>query len=184
MLVEMKILLISRLLWLCGPNFLCNIFSLHPESSVPTLNDLVPEERCCIQSTIAVNHLPNSNDLFHKNSSLSKLKRVTAYCLRYYEGGLRHANIAYGHKRPILLSKGHILTDLIVRQYHEILLHTNPQFVQSSIQEQYWIIGARDTSRHLIRKCMKCSRIRASITNQMMGDLPATRISPHSYVVE
>ncbi|GIY52558.1 hypothetical protein CDAR_199361 [Caerostris darwini] len=39
------------------------------ESSVPTLNDSVPEERCCIQSTIAANHLPNSNDLFHKYST-------------------------------------------------------------------------------------------------------------------
>ncbi|GIY04556.1 reverse transcriptase [Caerostris darwini] len=93
-------------------------------------------------------------------------------------GRLRHANIAYGHKHPILLPKRHILTDLIVRYYHEILLHAGPQLVQSSIQEQYWIIGARDVIRHLIRKCVKCCRIRASITNQMMSDLPTTRISP------
>ncbi|GIY75226.1 hypothetical protein CDAR_566831 [Caerostris darwini] len=74
MLVEMKILLISRpvvchlqhYLPQCGPEFLYNECSFHPESSVPTLNDsvstlndLVPEERCCVQSTIAANHLPN-----------------------------------------------------------------------------------------------------------------------------
>ncbi|GIY04458.1 DUF1758 domain-containing protein [Caerostris darwini] len=203
--------------WLCGPEFLYNECSFHPESSVPTLNDSVstlndpvPEERCCVQSTIAANHLPNSNDLFQKYSSLSKLKRAAAYCLRFVNncrnskdkvtgflntseltnainvliksvqfivfnneinalkinqalscrskilslnpfldnsgilrvgGRLRHANIAYGHKHPILLPKGHILTDLIVRHYHEILLHACPQLVQSSIQEQYWIIG-------------------------------------------
>ncbi|GIX87495.1 reverse transcriptase [Caerostris darwini] len=203
-------------LWLCGPEFLYNECSFHPESSVPTLNDSVstlndpvPEERCCVQSTIAGNHLPNSNDLFQKYSSLSKLKRVTAYCLRFVNncrnskdkvtgilntseltnainvliksvqfivfnseinalkrnqalscrskvlslnpfldnsgilrvgGRLRHANIAYGHKHPILLSKRHILIDIIVRHYHEILLHAGPQLVQSSIQEQYWIV--------------------------------------------
>ncbi|GIX96405.1 DUF1758 domain-containing protein [Caerostris darwini] len=202
--------------WLCGPEFLYNECSFYPESSVPTLNnsvstlnDPVPEERCCVQSTIAANHLPNSNDLFQKYSSLFKLKRAAAYCLRFVNncrnskdkvtgflntseltnainvliksvqfivfnneintlkinqalscrskilslnpfldnsgilrvgGRLRHANIAYGHKHPILLPKGHILTDLIVRHYHEILLHACSQLVQSSIQEQYWII--------------------------------------------
>ncbi|GFU96466.1 integrase catalytic domain-containing protein [Trichonephila clavipes] len=49
------------------------------------------------------------------------------------------------------------------------------QLVQSCIQEQYWIIGARDVIRHLIRKCCK---VRASITNQIMSDLPSSRISP------
>ncbi|GIY71759.1 DUF1758 domain-containing protein [Caerostris darwini] len=205
-------------LWLWGPEFLYNECSFHPESSVPTLNDSVstlnnpvPEERCCVQSTIAANHLPNSNDLFQKYSSPFKLKHAAAYCLRFVNncrnskdqvtgflntgeltnainvliksvqfivfnneinalkrnqalscrskilslnpfldnsgilrvgGRLRHANIVYGHKHPILLPKRHILTDLIVRHYHEILLHACPQLVQSSIQEQYWIIGS------------------------------------------
>ncbi|GIY23158.1 reverse transcriptase [Caerostris darwini] len=220
--------------WLCVPEFLHNECSFYPESSVPTLNDSVstlndpvPEERCCVQSTIAANHLPNSNDLFQKYSSLFKLKRAAAYCLRFVNncrnskdkvtgflntseltnainvlikfvqfivfnneinalkrnqalscrskilslnpfldnsgilrvgGRLRHANIAYGHKHPILLPKRHILTDLIVRYYHEILLHACPQLVQSSIQEQYWIIGARDVIRHLIKKCVKSTK--------------------------
>ncbi|GIY85287.1 DUF1758 domain-containing protein [Caerostris darwini] len=69
--------------WLCGPEFLYNECSFHPESSVPTLNDPVSKERCCVQSTIAANHLPNSNDLFQKYSSLSKLKHVATYCLRF-----------------------------------------------------------------------------------------------------
>ncbi|GIY05446.1 reverse transcriptase [Caerostris darwini] len=237
-------------LWFCGPTFLYNTCSFHPESSVPTsndsvstLNDPVPEKKCCVQLTIAANHLPNSNDLIPKYSSLSKLKRVTAYCLRFVNncrnskdkvtgflitselntamnvliksvqfiefnneinalkrnqalscrskilslnpfldnsgilrmgGRLRHANIAYGHKHPILLPKRHILINFTVRHYHEILLHAGPQLVQSSIQEQYWIIGARDIIRYFIRKCVKYCRIRASITNQMMSDLPSS----------
>ncbi|GFU87020.1 hypothetical protein TNCV_4840661 [Trichonephila clavipes] len=59
---------------------------------------------------------------------------------------LRHANLAYGHKHSILLPKRHILTDLIVRHYHEILLYAGTQLVQSCIQEQYWIIGAIEMS--------------------------------------
>ncbi|GFU64203.1 integrase catalytic domain-containing protein [Trichonephila clavipes] len=93
-------------------------------------------------------------------------------------GHLRLANLAYGHKHPILLPKRHILTDLIVRHYHEIILHAGTQLVQSCIQEQYCIIGARDVIRHLIIKCIKRCKVRSSITNQMMSDLPSSRISP------
>ncbi|GFQ76173.1 integrase catalytic domain-containing protein [Trichonephila clavata] len=219
------------------------------DSSVPSLKDSVPEERyCTFQSTIVPNHLPDGNDLLHKFSSLSKLKRVISYCLRFVNncknskgktigflktnelnnamyvliklvqtiefnneinalkrnqplssrskilslnpfldhsnilrgggGRLRHANLAYGHKHPILLPKRHILTDLIIRHYHEILFHACTQLVQSCIQEQYWIIGARDVIRHLIRKCVKCCKVKASIINQMMSDLPSSHISP------
>ncbi|GFX81918.1 integrase catalytic domain-containing protein [Trichonephila clavipes] len=219
-------------IWLCGPKFLHETFPIQTDSSVPSLNDDVPEERYwALQSTIVPNHLPDVNDLLHKFSSLSKLKRVITYCLRFINncrnsndkiigllktseltnamyiliksvqivefkneinalkgnqslscrskilslnpfldcsnilrvgGRLRHSNLAYGHKHPILLPKRHILTDLIVRHYHEILLHAGTQLVQSCIQEQYWIIGARDVIRHLIRKCIKCCKVRAS----------------------
>ncbi|GFR23233.1 integrase catalytic domain-containing protein [Trichonephila clavata] len=235
-------------IWLCGPKFLNETFPFQTDSSVPALNDAVPEERyCTLQSIIVPNHLPDGNDLLDKFSSLSKLKRVISYCLRFVNncknskdktngflktnelnnamyvliklvqtiefnneinalkinqplscrskilsfnpfldhsnilrvgGRLRHANLAYGHKHPILLPKRHILTDLIIRHYHEILLHAGTQLVQSCIQEQYWIIGARDVIRHLIRKCVKCCKVKASTTNQMMSDLPSSRISP------
>ncbi|GFQ72581.1 integrase catalytic domain-containing protein [Trichonephila clavata] len=85
-------------IWLCGPKFLHETFPFQTDSSVPALNDAVPEERyCTLQSIIVPNHLPDS---------------------------------------------------------------------------------ARDVIRHLIRKCVKCCKVKASITNQMMSDLPSSRISP------
>ncbi|GFT69740.1 integrase catalytic domain-containing protein [Trichonephila clavipes] len=127
-------------IWLYGPKFLHETCPFQTDSSVPSLNDAVPEERV--------------------------------------GGRLRHENLVYGHKRLILLPKRRILTYLIVRHYHEIILHAGTQLVQSCIQEQYWIICARDVIRHLIRKCIKCWKVKVSITNQMMSDLPASRISP------
>nr|XP_042908227.1 uncharacterized protein LOC122271343 [Parasteatoda tepidariorum] len=206
-------------LWLCGPNFLHNSFSFQEEQRSA---DHVPEERYCMQTTTTDKHSSISDDIFDRYSSLSKLKRITALCLRFIHnlqcnefnseinalkrkqllscnskilslnpfiddsgilrggGRLRHSNLAYGHKHPILLPKRHILTDLIVRHFHETLLHAGPQLVQSSIQEKYWIVGARDVIRHIIRKCVKCSKLRASITNQIMSDLPSSRITPAS----
>ncbi|GFY75675.1 integrase catalytic domain-containing protein [Trichonephila inaurata madagascariensis] len=80
--VSSSTLLIS--IWLCGPKFLHETFPFQTDSSVPSLNDAVPEEKYCIlQLTIVPNHLPDTNNLLHKFSSLSKLKRVIAYCLRF-----------------------------------------------------------------------------------------------------
>ncbi|GFU09786.1 integrase catalytic domain-containing protein [Trichonephila clavipes] len=46
-------------IWLCGPKFLHETFPIQTDSSVPSLNDAVPEERyCALQSTIVPNHLP------------------------------------------------------------------------------------------------------------------------------
>ncbi|GFQ67374.1 uncharacterized protein TNCT_718081 [Trichonephila clavata] len=57
-------------IWLCGPKFLHETFPFQTDSSVPTLNDAVPEERyCTLQSIIVSNHLP---DGFYHNT-LSRL---------------------------------------------------------------------------------------------------------------
>lgn len=234
--------------WLCGPKFLHQPTLVQPSTFIPPLNKPVPEERSCtVQSTATIRDSPETHPLFTKFSSLTKLKRILALCLRFVYncrnsqskrtgflktdelhdamlvliklvqssefnnesnalqnskplscrskilslnpflddsgilrvgGRLRHANIAYGHKHPILLPKRHIFINLIVRQYHINLLHAGPQLVHSCIQEQFWIIGARDVIRHFIRKCLTCSKNKASVTNQMMGDLPSARVSP------
>ncbi|GFV33299.1 integrase catalytic domain-containing protein [Trichonephila clavipes] len=124
--------------------------------------------------------LSSATQWHHISGSANPADLATHDCSNILRVGdrLRHANLAYGHKHPILLPKGHILTDLIVKHYHEILLHAGTQLVQSCIQEQYWIICARDVIRHLIRKSIKCYKVRASITNQMMSDLPSSNISP------
>ncbi|GFX15119.1 integrase catalytic domain-containing protein [Trichonephila clavipes] len=56
-------------IWLCGPKFLHETFPFLTDSSVPSLNDAVPEEGyCTLQPTIVPNHLPDTNDLLHKFS--------------------------------------------------------------------------------------------------------------------
>lgn len=233
--------------WLSGPKFLLNSFFFQHKQSEHFMNDHVPEEKCSTLQLTVDKPLVKDQVIFKKYSSLCKLKRITALCLRFIHncknpknkvtgflktkelnnamytliklvqmsefnseinalkgnqslscsskilalnpflddssilrvgGRLRHANLAYDKKHPILLPKRHILTDLIVKHSHEYLLHASSQLVQSFIQEHYWILGARDVIRHFIRKCVKCCKIRASVTNQMMSDLPSSRISP------
>ncbi|GFY35654.1 integrase catalytic domain-containing protein [Trichonephila clavipes] len=67
-------------IWLCDLKFLHETFPFQRDSSVPSLNDAVSEEsHCTLQSTIVPKHLPDTSDLLHKFSSLSKLKSIISH---------------------------------------------------------------------------------------------------------
>ena len=70
--------------WLTGPKFLYDDSSSYTELSEPTLTDPVLKQRhCTLQSTTKNKLLLKDCILFHKYSSLSKLKCITALCLRF-----------------------------------------------------------------------------------------------------
>jgi len=52
--------------------------------------------------------------------------------------------------------------------------------MQAALRQKYWILGARNLIRHFISKCLTCHRHKAEFGKQMMGNLPAARISPSS----
>lgn len=52
-------------------------------------------------------------------------------------GRLRHSAKSEDFKHPIVLRKGHRLTRLLVEQYHERLLHSEPQLLLSTIRLKY-----------------------------------------------
>ena len=93
-------------------------------------------------------------------------------------GRLRHAELDYGQRHPIILPKKHRLTELIIQAEHRVQLHGGAQLVQSALQRRYWIVRARDVIRMLVRKCVICARHRHATAQQMMADLPAVRVTP------
>ncbi|GFQ68663.1 integrase catalytic domain-containing protein [Trichonephila clavata] len=63
-------------IWLCGSKFLHETFPFQTDSSVPTLNDAVPEERyCTLQSIIVPNHLPDEYPSLVSATSVPSLQR-------------------------------------------------------------------------------------------------------------
>ena len=77
----------------------------------------------------------------------------------------------------MILPRGHCVTKLIVKHYHEQANHTaGTNFVLSQINEKYWIIAAREEIREWERECNMCKRMRGKTTTQIMAPIPEIRL--------
>ena len=92
-------------------------------------------------------------------------------------GRLKHSKLAYEMKHPAILPSHHHFTDLLLQFEHLRSGHGGPQLMLSTLLERYWIMGARDAVRRVVRKCLKCHRFNAVIAEQMMADLPSNRVN-------
>nr|CAI5857751.1 unnamed protein product [Callosobruchus analis] len=93
-------------------------------------------------------------------------------------GRLRHSEIPFNHKFPILLPSNHAFVTLLIRHEHSKTLHGGVQTVLSSIRLQYWIINGKNAVRKVLRRCVTCFRARPRSFAPIMGDLPSSRVTP------
>ncbi|UYV73090.1 hypothetical protein LAZ67_10001791, partial [Cordylochernes scorpioides] len=90
-------------------------------------------------------------------------------------GRLNNALLSFDQKHPIILPKAHYITQLVIRHYHERLLHAGVQLTLSAIREKYWIPSGRCLVKQILFKCIKCARFRTKAVQQLMGNLPTSR---------
>ncbi|XP_058443677.1 uncharacterized protein LOC131425643 [Malaya genurostris] len=93
-------------------------------------------------------------------------------------GRLRNANALYGRKHPVILDSKHPLTKLIMTDYHHRLLHGGPQLMLSCMKDRFWPLYGRNLARKVVHECVPCFRAKPSVHEQLMGDLPAERVTP------
>ncbi|EZA52947.1 hypothetical protein X777_07643, partial [Ooceraea biroi] len=91
-------------------------------------------------------------------------------------GRLGRASIPLAQQHPILLAS-HPLVRLIVEQAHRRALHAGLQLTLGTARQDFWIIRARSLVRSVVHRCVVCVRNRAVIPSQLMGELPAVRVS-------
>ncbi|XP_076659887.1 uncharacterized protein LOC143363169 [Halictus rubicundus] len=92
-------------------------------------------------------------------------------------GRLRNSPLPHQSKHPILLSP-HPLVRLIIEQAHARALHAGVQLTLHILRQEYWLLRGRSQVKAVIHACVRCVRERAAIPIQLMGDLPAARVSP------
>lgn len=92
-------------------------------------------------------------------------------------GRIRNSNQSFEKTHPIILPKGNKLTDLILKNEHERLLHAGTQTMLSSIRETYWPISGRNLCKKIIKNCVRCFRVKPTNLNYLMGDLPDIRVN-------
>ncbi|GFV49631.1 integrase catalytic domain-containing protein [Trichonephila clavipes] len=94
-------------------------------------------------------------------------------------GRLKNSIFADSQTHPILLPKTDHVVNLIISDYH-LKLHAGPQLLQAALREKFWILSARDAVRRVVRRCIPCFRNRPNFAEQIIGDLPESRVCPSS----
>ena len=61
---------------------------------------------------------------------------------------------------------------------HRRTLHGGTQLTLATLRQRYWILQGRQRVKALIHRCPTCIRWRATTGQQLMGDLPAPRVTP------
>lgn len=93
-------------------------------------------------------------------------------------GRLCNSRLNYNTKFPIILAKNSEIAELLILYYHNIYLHAGSRTLQFLIQQNYWIISARNKIKNLVSKCVRCARLRCSPSTPLMASLPEARVTP------
>ncbi|XP_029162628.1 uncharacterized protein LOC114934145 [Nylanderia fulva] len=122
-------------------------------------------------------YLLKSNKRLSRNSALISLNPfLDANGLLRVGGRLEHSHLPFQSKHPVLLAD-HPITTMLIRYTHIASLHAGLQSTLSKIRQEFWIIKSRPLVKSVIYRCVRCTRERAQVANQLMGQLPSTRVS-------
>jgi len=125
-----------------------------------------------------INSLINNSILSNK-SKLKNLQPFLENGIMRVGGRLKNAlYLDQFQRNPILIPQNSVIASLILQNEHEKLLHAGPQAMLANTRLKYWIIGGRNTARHIFHRCIKCFRLQTTITEPIMGNLPVERLEP------
>ncbi|XP_011859777.1 PREDICTED: uncharacterized protein LOC105557203 [Vollenhovia emeryi] len=94
-------------------------------------------------------------------------------------GRLKNAPVPFNVRHPIVIAS-HGLVRLLIEHTHKRMLHSGLQLTLSQLRRDFWLVGARRLVKSVIHKCVVCARERAAIPSQLMGNLPAVRVTAAS----
>ncbi|XP_053398192.1 uncharacterized protein LOC128546018 [Mercenaria mercenaria] len=131
--------------------------------------------------------MPQSKDL---NQSRSKVlpRQSSIFKLDPYVDGkgiirvggrLSNSQYALSEKHPVILPrKGHV-TNLVLRHCHERVKHQGRGMTVNEIRANgFWILGCSSAVSYMISRCLTCRKLRGSLQDQKMANLPSDRVEP------
>lgn len=139
------------------------------------------------QEEISLLRSRNSQQDSHDRASVRVMKKTTAlYKLDPFldengvlrvGGRLKHADLASTVKHPVIIpKKGHV-TGLIISHCHDSVEHQGRGMTQNRIRSSgFWIIGGSSAISDYIAKCVCCRKLRGTVQEQKMADLPEDRV--------
>ena len=96
---------------------------------------------------------------------------------------LSNANLNFNTKFPVLLHDDHHLTELIVKDSHERVLHNGFNHTLAEVRKNYWIVRGRNYVKKILRKCIICKRFNARCYRYPSSStLPRSRVNEGNHL--
>lgn len=118
----------------------------------------------------------------YRYSSLNKVPIISAFIdsegVLRIRGRLNHSALSFQEKHPAILPRRSQLTTLHLEAAHRSTLHGGTQLTLSKLRQSCWIIGGRAHVKTHILRCVPYARQRGIRAQQLMGQLPSSRITP------
>jgi hypothetical protein len=148
-----------------------------------TSTELRDALHACIKMAQQEIYAPEINDLCNKGQVLlySQLQPLHPFLHKegYLQvgGRLQNSHFADKSKHQLILPPAHHLTELIITNEHLRLLHAGPQLLNVFFRQQYWISRIKQVIHPVLHCCLPCFKLKAAASQQLMGQLPLTRIT-------
>ena len=114
-----------------------------------------------------------------KTLNIAKLSSlVEEYGTIIVKGRLKHSNLDYNAKHPILLTAKHPVVDILLERTHRDNLHEGTEYVRNILQQEFCIVGLRNALRKINSRCIKC---RHNPIHPPMADLPREWLDEHVF---
>ena len=122
--------------------------------------------------------LAQGKNLSHSSKLLQLLPVLDEDELVRCDGRLRYAKcLPYDTRFPIILPRGHWVTTLIVKHYHEKGYHASgTNQTLADLSSRFWIIAAREKIRAWEKNCTECRKRKAKPARKVMAPLPRIKV--------
>ncbi|XP_060665618.1 uncharacterized protein LOC132797886 [Drosophila nasuta] len=172
-------------MWFYGPMFLHGSSSTWPAPFIATNEELIIMNPPKVSQS-SVMTITKEEDIIYTiqhNNSFNKLLRVIAYMMRFRHqngilrvgGRLEAANLSFDSKHPILLPYNDPVVKMILVQIHKDNMHCGPQALLTTSRQQFWILKGKTMARSTVKACVKCTKAKPKLMEQIMENLPPLR---------
>ena len=141
----------------------------------------VSEAEKRIVKYVQVQSFPCEVDKTMMTGQLARLKPFKDEGILRVGGRLKHSNLQYDAKYPMILPAQHPVTEMIIRYYHDLNGHVGSHQVLAEIRQRFWIVKGVSSVKRILRKCHVCKRQTAKLGEQVTAQLPVVRVSSDSH---